>query len=197
MADDPSHSALILPLGSGLPEKEAQAGAQLDLFLRPRIVRLPGRLSPFQEALLLDERGSGEARNAYLRAIEAGDNPADACCNLGILSSEEGETESAISWFTDALRYDPGHAESHYNLGNLYLKEGWLRPAELHYQLAIASDREMASAYYNLGLARAMQKKIPDAIAALEAYVERAAHAADGAGNRLLSYLRQISRDMR
>jgi|GEM_PF-6756625 len=48
-----------------------------------QIVPFPHRLGPFDEALRFDETGNDRAEDAYLRAVESGDRPADAWCNPG------------------------------------------------------------------------------------------------------------------
>src|SRR3990172_2579775 len=75
---------------------------QLNLFSSSpaRILRLPTNLSPFEEALLLDERNDSRAGEAYLRAISEGDLVADAYCNLGILESRAGRITKAFDCFT-------------------------------------------------------------------------------------------------
>ena len=60
---------------------------QLNLFVGGKVVKL-NQLSPFEEALMLDEHEDARARDHYLKAIKEGDSIADAYCNLGILESK-------------------------------------------------------------------------------------------------------------
>ena len=66
---------------------------QLNLFEQKnqeaKVINFPLNLSPFEEALMLDENDPQRAREAYLRAIKRKDHVADAYCNLGILESRE------------------------------------------------------------------------------------------------------------
>ncbi len=148
--------------------------AQIDLFSVPslaRIVSLPHKLSPFEEALLFDERGNhSKALHGYLRAIEEGDCLADAFCNLGILESEQGRLDKAVECFKNSLKHDPALFESHFNLANVYFDLGDYRPAQVHYEIAASLDPNYANLYFNLALTLAMQDAFERAIEALESY---------------------------
>src|SRR5215831_45977 len=95
---------------------------QLQLFPPPgaQILNLEGGLRPFEQALLLDERGDLKAGEWYARAIAEQDCVADAYCNLGIIESQKGNTAKAFDCFTASLKHNPRHLEAQYNLGNLY-----------------------------------------------------------------------------
>jgi tetratricopeptide (TPR) repeat protein len=133
-----------------------------------QIRRLPTNLSPFEEALLLDERDDRRAEESYWRAISEGDLVADAYCNLGIIESKAGRMTKAFDCFTRSLEHDPRHFESHYNLGNLYFEGENLRLARMHYELAAEINPDFPNLYFNLGLVLALlgEKK-----AAIEAFV--------------------------
>ena len=63
--------------GQGLTFKkiDAELRGQLNLFREPKgqLLQLPLQLSPFEEALLLHERGDETAGEAYQKAIRAGE----------------------------------------------------------------------------------------------------------------------------
>src|SRR5688572_10380696 len=82
-------------------EKELQG--QLNLFrVVPRtLARL---LTPFEEALLLHEKGDTAAADRYEEAINEGDNIAEAYCNLGIINLERGQLAKAVDNFTLSLK---------------------------------------------------------------------------------------------
>ncbi|MGB2868384.1 MAG: tetratricopeptide repeat protein [Bacteroidota bacterium] len=149
---------------------------QLNLFnaLAGKILQLPSTAGPFEEALLLDERGDQRAVDSYWRAIEAGDCVADAYCNLGIFESRVGNTARAFDCFSLSLKHDPRHFESHYNLGNLYFEMGDLRLARVHYELAIEVNPAFPNAYFNLGLVHALNENFAAAIEVLSRYRELA-----------------------
>jgi tetratricopeptide (TPR) repeat protein len=144
---------------------------QLDLF-QPgaQILDFTPDLSPFAQALLWDERGDAKAAELYQRAIREQDCVADAFCNLGIIESKNGNAIRAFDCFTESLKHDPRHAESHYNLGNLYFDLNDFRLARLHYEMAAAIDDSFANAYFNLALVHAVTDDFDGAIRALQRY---------------------------
>jgi tetratricopeptide (TPR) repeat protein len=132
-----------------------------------QVLRLPTNLSPFEEALLLDERDDDRAEALYRRAIAEGDLPADANCNLGIRETRAGRTARAFDCFTKSLAHDPRHFEAHYNLGNLYFEADNFRLARLHYELAAEIDPVFPNLHFNLGLVLIL---LEEKKAALEAF---------------------------
>jgi tetratricopeptide (TPR) repeat protein len=170
----------------------ANARGQLNLFSPTgQVLHLPSNISPFEEALLLDERGDQRAEDAYARAIEEGDDSADAYCNLAIILSKRGLTAKAFDSFTQSLKHNPRHFESHFNLGNLYLEEGNLRLARMHYQLAAEIEPQHASVYFNLGLADAMNNDFPSALNALKKFKSLVSHEEGGKADDLLANLQR------
>jgi len=147
------------------PEKPGQ----LNLFAGGKVVKL-NRLSPFEEAMVLDEQGDRRAKEFYLKAIEVGDSAADAYCNLGILESQEHNFSKAIDCFTLCLKEDPRHFEAHYNLANLYAELGNFQLAKVHYQISIELEPDFPNSHFNLGLTLAMNKQIEEAILSLMNY---------------------------
>jgi len=145
---------------------------QLNLFSSSlgEILRLPTSISPFEEALLLDERDDSRAAEAYWRAISEGDLAADAYCNLGIIEYKAGKRTKAFNCFTKSLEHDPRHFESHYNMGNLYFDGDNLRLARMHYELAAEINPAFTNLYFNLGLVLALLEETKTAIHALIKY---------------------------
>ncbi len=135
-----------------------------------QVLRFPASISPFEEALLLDECDDSRAGDAYRRAISEGDHAADAYCNLGILESRAGRTAKAFDCFTKSLEHDPKHFESHYNLGNLYFGGDNLRLARMHYEFAAEINPAFPNLYFNLGLVLALLEENKAAIDALVKY---------------------------
>jgi len=154
-------------------KKESPAkGGQLGLFTGPggQVFRLPTDIGPFEEALLLDERGDVRAKEAYRHAISDNDSAADAYCNLGIIESKAGETAKAFDCFTNSLERDPRHFESHFNLGNLYFEAGDLRLARMHYEMGAELESNFPNLYFNLGLVLALMEEFQPAIDAFKKY---------------------------
>jgi tetratricopeptide (TPR) repeat protein len=175
-------------------KKKAVPGqrGQLNLFTSSaQVLHMPSNLSPFDEALLLDERGDPHAEDAYMRAIEEGDSLSDAYCNLGIIESKAGRTPKAFDCFTRSLEQDPRHFESHFNLGNLYFEEGNLRLARMHYELAAEVEPGFPNLYFNLGLVHAVSNDYPSALAALNRYKELAPTEEGVKADELLENLRR------
>ena len=145
---------------------------QLNLFSSSlgQILRLPTSISPFEEALLLDERDDSRAGDAYWRAISEGDLAADAYCNLGIIEYKAGKMTKAFDCFTKSLEHDSRHFESHYNLGNLYFEGDNIRLARMHYELAAGINPAFPNLYFNLGLVLALLEETKAAIDALVRY---------------------------
>jgi len=147
---------------------------QLNLFNAPlreaKVIPLKSDLSPFEQGLLLDERGDKSAKDYYKRAIEEQDYPADAYCNLGIIESKEGNMLNAIDCFTQSLKHEPRHFESHFNLANLYFDLNDLKLAKVHYQMAARFQPDYPNVYFNLALVQAMMDEFKDAVDSLKRY---------------------------
>lgn len=151
-------------------DKAPEKPSQLNLFSSGKVVRLH-QLSPFEEALMLDDKGDKyEAKTLYQRAVEEGDSIADAYCNLGILEWVEEQHTRAIDCFTLCLKNDPRHYEAHYNLANLYAEIGNFALAKAHYEISIEIEPTFPNSYFNLGLTLAMNKEYKDAVRVLQDY---------------------------
>jgi len=72
--------------------------------------------------------------------------------NLGIVFSEEGETDQAIDHYRQAVALRPDYAEAHYNLGRLLVEQGHLDDAIAHYQKVVEINPADAEAENNLGV---------------------------------------------
>ena len=153
-------------------KKSKKDTGQLNLFSsqKGKVLHLSSKLSPFEEALLLDERNDKHAVESYLKAISVGDCPADAYCNLGILESKINNTTKAFDCFTKSLKENPRHFESHYNLANLYFDANNLELAKVHYQIAEEIDESFPNLHFNLGLVLALQENYKFAVEQLNKY---------------------------
>src|SRR5205814_904742 len=85
--------------------------------------------------------------------------------NLGIVLSEQGETNQAIDHYRRAVGLRPDYAEAHYNLGRLLVEQGQLDDAIAHYERATATDPADAEAQNNLGVTLFGIGRADDAIA--------------------------------
>ena len=181
----------------GLSPKQidAELRGQLNLFRGPegRLLRLPIRLSPFEEALLLHERNDKRAPEAYQKAIESGDCVADAWCNLGIWAFEAGRPLDAFDRLTQGLSRDPRHFESHFNLATLYFESRDFHLARLHYEIASGIEPNFPELYFNLGLVHAVDGDLIAAIGALKRYKSLAPEDEAGKADELLARLIQAA----
>lgn len=177
--------------GLTLKQIERELQGQMNLFkpVQSPVARL---LSPFEEALLLHERGDEKAAALYREAIAEGDNLADAYCNLGIIELDHAGTPKALDCFTLALKHDPRHVEAHYNLANLYFDAGDLQLAKLHYETAAELEPSFCPLHYNLALVYYKLDDLQGACAALHRYKELALEDHESpAIDELLSWLEQ------
>ncbi|TAN39698.1 MAG: tetratricopeptide repeat protein [Nitrospirae bacterium] len=174
-------------------KRRAEHAGQSELSPPARILRFPSNLCPFDEALLLDERGDSRAGECYQKAISEGDLTADAFCNLGIIEHRAGRVAKAFDCFTKSLEQDPRHFEAHYNLGNLYLEGNDLRLAKLHYELAAEIDPRFPNLFFNLGLTLALLEEIKPAIDALVTYQRLVPPEEAKLADDLITCLRRLS----
>lgn len=93
-----------------------------------------------------------EAREAYLKALDADPNFADAHTNLGRLDHRAGDLASAEARYRRAIQCNPDDATAHFNLGVLLEDRNCPHAAAEAYEQAIALDPEFADAHYNAGL---------------------------------------------
>lgn len=99
----------------------------------------------------LDAAGaSEEAVEAYLRAIAADPDCADAHVNLGRLLALLGDSALAEKHYCRALETDPRNSLAWFNRGVLKQEQGKLDDAAADYRAAIGIDPKFADAHYNL-----------------------------------------------
>lgn len=154
--------------------RAAENPNQLNLFSQPtaRILSFAPASSPFEEALVSDERGDLQAAELYHKAIENQDCVADAYCNLGIIESQKRNTAKAFDCFTTSLKHNPRHSEAHYNLGNLYFEVNDFRLAQIHYEITAEVDPSFANVFFNLALVQSINHELAAAISTLTKYQE-------------------------
>jgi len=179
------------------PKLELRHTDQMDLFSQEspetNVFIMSSSLSPFEEALMLDERGDPKAKKAYQNAVDSNDYTADAYCNLGILEYESGNTVKAIDSFTKSLKSDPRHFESHYNLANLYSELGNLPLAKIHYEFAKQLKPDFPDLCFNLGLVYAMTRDFESAIKILSEYKDMVSPEDSSNAEKLIESIRKIT----
>ena len=87
-----------------------------------------------------------------------------AYLNLGVLLSERGEDDAAMSCIKKSLEINPDNIDTHYSLGTVLLKEGRIDEAISQFQETIRLGPAYADAYYNLGTAFGRKGEIDKAI---------------------------------
>jgi tetratricopeptide (TPR) repeat protein len=147
---------------------------QLHLFPQPtaQILDFAAEMSRFEYALILDEREDPRASEIYRKAIAEQDCLADSYCNLGIIESKQGNTTKAFDCFTNSLKNNPRHFESHFNLGNMYFDISDFRLAQIHYEMAAEFEPSFPNVYFNLALVQAINNNLGAAVVALTKYQE-------------------------
>jgi len=84
--------------------------------------------------------------------------------NLGLVLTERGALEEAISEFRRALEIDPAFVEAHTNLGNFLAQQGSRQEAIDHLRRALQIDPAFVNAHNTLGNILADRGELDDAI---------------------------------
>src|SRR5690242_10403368 len=105
------------------------------------------------------------AEQACQTILAAEPNYLDALKLLGIISSQLGKHDVAISVLNRAIALRPGDASIHSNLGSALRVQGKLEEAAGSFHRAIELKPDDALAFYNLGTVLRMQGKGPEAVA--------------------------------
>jgi len=83
--------------------------------------------------------------------------------NLGSVMFDQGDIQSAIHHFTEAVTIAPDNVRAHSNLGNALLEQGKTAEAVAHLSKALSVDPRDVGALYNMGNAMAKQDKFDEA----------------------------------
>jgi tetratricopeptide (TPR) repeat protein len=84
--------------------------------------------------------------------------------NRGLDLAKEGRYEEAVSYFTKAVRFDPGSAHLYFNRGLTYYKMKQLDKALADYSVALELTPQYADACYNRGLIFLQKKEFGKAV---------------------------------
>ena len=82
---------------------------------------------------------------------------AKAHYDLANALARQGELDTAVVHFRQALFFAPQDARAHYNLGQIFVRQGKLEEAIQHYRLALRIDPAHVKAHYYLAVALAEQ----------------------------------------
>lgn len=115
-----------------------------------------------------------QALEEYQKAIALRPDDAAMYTNMGVLLGKMGKVAESQEAFKKAASVNPAAAgQNFYNLGATLVNSGRAAEAAEAFRQAIAADPNFAEAYYQLGMCLSgSQATIPDAIKALEKYIQ-------------------------
>lgn len=173
-----------LAISSSHPEIYNNLGTVLD-----QLGRLPEAVECFQRALALDPsyarplvnlgrvlRLQGrpyEALATLERAQTLAPNSAAMLTNLGFVLMDLGRRDEAIRHLRRAINVEPGLAEAHHALGLALAYSGDTRGARDCLVHAIALKPDLLDASPPLASSLVLLQQLPDALAALDKYLEK------------------------
>ncbi|MGE5567595.1 MAG: tetratricopeptide repeat protein [Rhodospirillales bacterium] len=112
---------------------------------------MPMTAQRLREAMENHKAGNLDAAEAIYRDVLAGDpKNADALHMLGVLVSQRGDQQQALSLLGRAVRLNPTPPFYHNNLGNVLFQAGRFADAKLCYEEALRLDPDYAEAHGNL-----------------------------------------------
>ena len=125
-----------------------------------------------QEAIRLNPQYSGlyNEMRALLSILDP--NDPQTYKDMGILLSQKGSLEAAITNFQRATELNPNDPQTHFNLGVMLEQKGQLEDALASYQTALEIDPNFAEAYINIGVVFGKQGQGEKAIANLQRSIE-------------------------
>ena len=114
-----------------------------------------------------------EALASYEKAIGFDAYNPDYFMNKGVVLNSLGRVEEAREAFQKSAELDPTNAaQTYYNLGATLVNSGDTSGAIAAFRQSIESDPSYAEAYYQLGICLSGGDSVPEAIEALQKYIE-------------------------
>jgi TPR repeat/Tetratricopeptide repeat len=145
-------------------------------------------------ALALQRHQAGhldEAEQLYKQILQANPYHPDGLHLMGVLISQRGRDDLAISYIERALTVKPNIAAFHNNLGYSYLALGWFEDAVHHFHEALRLQPNFAMAHNNIGKACREQGNFAQAMACYERAIAMQADYAEAHFNRAELWLIQ------
>jgi len=150
-------------------------------------------------SVYLKQEKTAQARDCFERAATLKpaypNTTANAWNNLGLLSAREGDTLTAITYFTRALQIDADHFVALENLGNAYKQQGRWDEARTTLEHALAIKPSDAEANYSLGMVFAQLDDTERAYKYLEKALQARPIYPEALNNLGVLYLRTRRRD--
>ncbi len=127
---------------------------------------MPTTAEHLQQAMEWHKAGNlAEAEAVYRDVLAADPKNADALHMLGVLASQRGDLQHALSCLGRAILLNPSPPFYHNNLGNVLFQAGRLADAALCYEEALRLDPEYAEAHGNLANTYDRLGRFEDALA--------------------------------
>jgi len=106
------------------------------------------------------------------KILKRNPNQPDALHLLGMIYSEAGEYDQAVTYIHKALQADPHFAEAYNNLGNIFQKTKRLEKALENYQKAVSLNPTLSETCFNMGIVLQDLGKTDEAIASYHKVIE-------------------------
>lgn len=155
-------------------------------FALARAYRDRGEPQKAEEELALyqqDRLGWPAVPDAFMSALAALKNGADAHLQAGVQLARAGRLQEGAAEHEAALAVDPSLLPAHVNLIRIYGTLGQAPKAEQHYRAALALDPNLAETHYDWGLVLTGQGRSADALEAFRRAVELKPAYADAQNN--------------
>jgi tetratricopeptide (TPR) repeat protein len=110
------------------------------------------------------ERAFDEYRAAFAHDRQE----VQAARHLAFIAAQRRDFELAVSWYGEALRIEPGDANTHFNLGFSLEQMGRPAAAVVAFAEAVRLNPALDRAWYGLGLAHAARGAHGEAVVALD-----------------------------
>lgn len=120
------------------------------------------------------------AGELYRKALDLQPNNPDALNLMGVLMTQAGQNDTAISLLEIAAQNAPDFAPIHVNLGNAYQAAGRLDDAILAFTNAKMADISVTEAHLNLASALIAAGRADEALESLDVVIKLAPNAAEG-----------------
>lgn len=122
---------------------------------------------------LLMEADQDAASRAFQKALEIDPKLPEVAYYLGFISSAQGRDEEGLQFLLQAKSLRPEDWRVNFELGQVYLRMGEWAVAEQCLRQAASEPRDSPRLYLLIINALARQEKLPEALAAMNDYLER------------------------